>query len=471
MTFLETYAGHAAGVFASLLWMLTALSFTAAGHRIGTTVVNTVRIFLGLMLLGLTHTLWHGGFWPDASAKQVWLLAISGVIGLSIGDQALFLSFVYIGPRLGTLIMVTAPIWAALFGLLFLSEVLNWQSMLGIAITISGVAWVLLERRHKPEPVEAVPEALETPEADGTDEEGLLTPAGDGTVDARGDAEKTATDRPNADGREGTAKGANVVAVETTAVGRTSGATGPGLSRVASASATPKAAPSLMSTGKAGVDPKYRVLGIGLAFVGSICQAGGSLLSKQGMGHGWLDEADRMEPLAASVIRMTFAAMGVLPILIWHAARQRRQQLEADRRREQQQQQQQQQKQQQSATGNAEDRAAETRTNETGGTTELEAQQAKRRQRRNLILLGLMFTLFGTVTGPYLGMWMSLVAFDNAPLGIAQTLLSLTPIFILPVSVLVHREKLTPRAVLGAVIAVIGLSLFFIDWGALLGRG
>jgi drug/metabolite transporter (DMT)-like permease len=56
---------------------------------------------------------------------------------------------------------------------------------------------------------------------------------------------------------------------------------------------------------------------------------------------------------------------------------------------------------------------------------------------------------------------MSLVASDRAPVGVAQTLCSLTPIFLAPVAAWVYRERISLRAVLGAFVAVGGASLLF----------
>ena len=58
------------------------------------------------------------GTWVPHTAdpQQIVLLAISGLLGLSIGDQALFISYVDIGPRLAMLVMSTSPILAGLFG-------------------------------------------------------------------------------------------------------------------------------------------------------------------------------------------------------------------------------------------------------------------------------------------------------------------------------------------------------------------
>ena len=52
---------------------------------------------------------------------------------------------------------------------------------------------------------------------------------------------------------------------------------------------------------------------------------------------------------------------------------------------------------------------------------------------------------------------MSLVSIDRIDAGIAATLMSLSPIFILPVAKVVEGETISPRAVLGAVIAVVSI--------------
>ena len=75
---------------------------------------------------------------------------------------------------------------------------------------------------------------------------------------------------------------------------------------------------------------------------------------------------------------------------------------------------------------------------------------------------GLLFAFCGAVVGPFLGVWMSLVAGDRASLGIAQTLCSLPPVFLLPVARLVHKEQIGLRAVLGAIVAVLGVGLLFL---------
>jgi drug/metabolite transporter (DMT)-like permease len=63
----------------------------------------------------------------------------------------------------------------------------------------------------------------------------------------------------------------------------------------------------------------------------------------------------------------------------------------------------------------------------------------------------------GAFFGPFVGVWLSLVAIKYAKLGIATTLMSLTPIFLLPITRLAFGERITVGAVLGTMIAVAGV--------------
>lgn len=75
--------------------------------------------------------------------------------------------------------------------------------------------------------------------------------------------------------------------------------------------------------------------------------------------------------------------------------------------------------------------------------------------RAMLLLVG------GAVLGPVLGVWLSLVAVQNTNVGVASTLSSLTPIFLIPISFVVFRERATKQAVVGTVIAVVGTIVLF----------
>jgi drug/metabolite transporter (DMT)-like permease len=75
---------------------------------------------------------------------------------------------------------------------------------------------------------------------------------------------------------------------------------------------------------------------------------------------------------------------------------------------------------------------------------------------------GMNAALWATMFGPFIGVSVSLMAVQYTEAGIASTLMALTPIFILWPSHLIFKQKVTIREVIGAIISVLGVSLFFI---------
>lgn len=74
-----------------------------------------------------------------------------------------------------------------------------------------------------------------------------------------------------------------------------------------------------------------------------------------------------------------------------------------------------------------------------------------------------MSRLLGAVFfGPFLGVSLSLMATQYTSTGIAMTLMSLSPILILWPAYFLFGQKVTWREIMGAVISVVGVSLFFI---------
>jgi len=71
------------------------------------------------------------------------------------------------------------------------------------------------------------------------------------------------------------------------------------------------------------------------------------------------------------------------------------------------------------------------------------------------------FIVIGTILGPVIGVWLALTAVTLAPLGIVTTLQSLTPIFLIPISYVVFKERIGRRAILGTLVAIVGSVLLF----------
>lgn len=75
---------------------------------------------------------------------------------------------------------------------------------------------------------------------------------------------------------------------------------------------------------------------------------------------------------------------------------------------------------------------------------------------------GMTAAFWATTTGPFIGVSLSLMAVRYTEAGIASTLMALTPVFILWPAHLIFGQKVTFKEVVGAVISVAGVSLFFI---------
>jgi drug/metabolite transporter (DMT)-like permease len=73
-----------------------------------------------------------------------------------------------------------------------------------------------------------------------------------------------------------------------------------------------------------------------------------------------------------------------------------------------------------------------------------------------------IFTSIGAFIGPFLGITFSIVSITHTKIGIASTLMATVPILMLPMVRYYYKEKLSWISILGACIAVVGVSLLFI---------
>lgn len=141
------YIGEISALITALAFAFTATIFTFAGRMVGSEMVNRTRLLIALILLVLIHQVLYGLPAPLNAAGDRWLwLGLSGIIGLALGDAFLFQSYLMIGPRLGMLLMSLSPVMAALMSRWFLGEVLGTNQMIGIGVTVIGVAWVVSDR-------------------------------------------------------------------------------------------------------------------------------------------------------------------------------------------------------------------------------------------------------------------------------------------------------------------------------------
>jgi drug/metabolite transporter (DMT)-like permease len=291
------YLGEFSALLTAFLWSGTSFAFSSAAEKIGSLQLNINRMILASAFL--ISTILIMGYKFDLSESQFLNLIISGVIGLVIGDSFLFKSFQMIGARISMLLMALSPGMSTLLAFIFLNERITILGMVGIFITITGIALVVLERN---------------------------------------------------------------------------------------------------------TNLKYKVSGLGIfyGFMGALGQSAGLIFAKFAFAEG------HIVAFVATFVRIFASVIILLPIIILLKR----------------------------------------------------YKNPYKMFRKNKSAFG--STLLGTVLGPYLGITFSLIAIENTKVGIAATLMSTMPIIMLPMVKYIYKEKLSWRAITGAVIAVLGVALIFL---------
>ncbi len=143
------FIGETAALVTAVCWAVTGIFFTIGGRRVGAWIVNLTRLTLALLILFVIHRVWIGTWLPQNAGTLRWSwLALSGVIGLTLGDALLFSAHIHIGPRLTSLLMSSVPIITVVVAWVFLEERLIATDVFAVLITTGGIAWVVLERNQ-----------------------------------------------------------------------------------------------------------------------------------------------------------------------------------------------------------------------------------------------------------------------------------------------------------------------------------
>jgi len=155
------------------------------------------------------------------------------------------------------------------------------------------------------------------------------------------------------------------------------------------------------------LDGKTKAQGIMLGIGGSVGQGVGLVISKYGMLDAASDPNSPLNPLSATLIRMAIAAVAIWLIVLLMRRH-------------------------------------------SGVVKAVNDRKA----------MGAMFG--GAVFGPFLGVWLSMVAVTYAFAGVAATLMSLMPVIVVPIVWIVYKQKTTWRGFLGAAVAITGIAILFL---------
>jgi len=145
-----SFRGESAALGAACLWAISSAIYGRLGQKISPLYLNLLKGAIAIALILLT-LLVRGELIPEIATKNLFLLLLSGVIGIGLGDTAFFAALNCLGARRALLMETLAPPITAIFALVFLQESLSAGAWIGIMLTVLGVAWVVTERVNDPE--------------------------------------------------------------------------------------------------------------------------------------------------------------------------------------------------------------------------------------------------------------------------------------------------------------------------------
>ncbi|MEN8260575.1 MAG: EamA family transporter [Pseudomonadota bacterium] len=136
--------GESAALSAAFLWALSAVIYRRLGVSLPPIALNLYKGGIAVALLLVTVAWTQPGAFRTVDGYGAALLLLSGIIGIGIGDTAFFAALNRLGERLTVLLAETlAPPISAVIALVFIGETLDAGSLVGIAVTLCGVALVI----------------------------------------------------------------------------------------------------------------------------------------------------------------------------------------------------------------------------------------------------------------------------------------------------------------------------------------
>ncbi len=139
------YTGEIAALVTAFCWAITATAFEKAGKEIGSQPLNLIRLVIAMIFLCSYTLITRGLALPlDASLNAWGWLLLSGLVGLVLGDLLLFEAFVRIGARISMLIYASVPPISGILAYLLLGESMTPKQILGMFVTLTGIAVVIL---------------------------------------------------------------------------------------------------------------------------------------------------------------------------------------------------------------------------------------------------------------------------------------------------------------------------------------
>lgn len=136
--------GELAAFGTALSWGVSTQVQGAMARKVGSTAITLLRMPYQVFFLGLMCVLMRVEV--STPLDGFVLLFLSGFLGVFLSDFLLYRAINIIGPPMAVLLLSTSTIFSALWGWIFLGEVIPLKALLGIGTTMAGILIVVTEQ-------------------------------------------------------------------------------------------------------------------------------------------------------------------------------------------------------------------------------------------------------------------------------------------------------------------------------------
>jgi len=134
---------------AAACWAVGSVTSVTPARHLGAFAFTRWRMTMVAVMLWLV--VWWMDGWRSFQPAFLWPLVFSGLVGIFVGDTALFAAMNRLGPRRAGVLFATHAAFSAGLGFVLLNERMNLQALAGAVLTLSGVMIAILLGRHKDE--------------------------------------------------------------------------------------------------------------------------------------------------------------------------------------------------------------------------------------------------------------------------------------------------------------------------------
>ena len=137
--------GEIAALTAAFLWALSSVVYGFLGLKIPPLQLNFLKGIIAVILILITLGIQPINF-ASIAPLPLFLLALSGLIGIGLGDTAYFFALNNLGARKTLVLETLSPPIGALLAFIFIGEIIYPLAWCGIFLTLLGIIWVISER-------------------------------------------------------------------------------------------------------------------------------------------------------------------------------------------------------------------------------------------------------------------------------------------------------------------------------------